>query len=622
VDPTDTTRLPEVVWRRDLLVAAALAVLVLAAFGQALSFGFLASDDEPIITENPHVQQGMCLSSAQWAATGFNFGIWMPLTNLTHMFDACFWGANAKGHHLSSLIWHTAATITWYFALLLLTGRPFESALATLLFAVHPMRTGAVVWVASRKELTCGFFYALAVLLHARQAARPSVGRWLAVAGAMTLGVLSKPMIVTLPCALLLLDWWPLRRFDAAAGDIRPLWRRALPPVAEKLPLLVLVVFSSWMAYIGQRKLGNIAWNEDMSLCYNVQNAMVSYVRYLWHTVFPVHLVWHYPVLYKSLTPVWAAGAGAVLAVITLAAAALRRQRYTLVAWLWFLGTLVPVIGIVGFATESMADRYTYIPHMGLFVAVAWGWTALGRKLDRRFPRKFRTAKKMQGKMSVAARASAASSAPGRLTRAGAALLITASMVLCVWQSWYWGDSERMFQRALAVMHGANGMAHAGLAQLRQKQNQPDQAAFHCREALKLEPDNPFFLSNMGGLLLARKEHQEAEKLLAAPAHRHTDFGALQMYYGLALYGQRRYDEAKTYLARAAGAPDAEPLMHFNYALCLVALGEHETARRELEYVRSHSKDFEADGVLDFIRRKEAAGITGPEPQAVPGPPR
>ena len=591
-------------WRRDGKVAAALALLVLTAFGQTLVFGFLASDDEPIITQNAHIQQGLSADALRWAATEFNFGIWMPLTNLTHLLDVSLWGGRGPGHHLSSLLWHLATTLVWYFALVKLTGRPFESALAAALFAVHPMRTGAVAWVASRKDLTCGFFYALAVLLHARHAARPSVGRWLAVAGAMTLGVLSKPMVVTLPFALLLLDWWPLGRFDAAPGDTRPWWRRAALPLAEKLPLVALAVFSSWMAYLGQSKLGNIAWNADLTPAYNLQNALVSYARYLWHTAFPVRLSWHYPVLHKSLTPVWVVGAAAVLAAVTGAALALHRQRYTLVAWLWFTGTLVPVIGIVGFATESMADRYTYIPHMGLFLAVAWGWSALGRRLDLRTAGACPTgtAGKARGKKPPAR-----SWIPGKWTCAGAAAMVAVLLCLCVWQTWYWGDSERLFRRALAVARGANGMAHMGLAQIRQKENRLEETEQHCRAALQLEPDNPFFLSNMASLLLARKEYPAAEKLLAPAVSRHTGFRALQMYHGLALYHQRRYAEAKPYLERAASHPDAEPMMHYNLALCLVALNEHNAARRELEYVRAHSTEFEADAVLAFIAKKEAA---------------
>jgi tetratricopeptide (TPR) repeat protein len=481
----------------------------------------------------------------------------MPVTNLTHLADVTLFGLNPAGHHAVNLLWHAAATALWYLALVALTGRPWESALAVLLFALHPMRASVVAWVSSRKELTCAFFFALSILLYARHAARPSLPRMAAVTLAGVLAMMGKPMAVTLPAALLLLDAWPLGRLRA---DGVPPWKQAARLAGEKLPLFLFAAVTAVLAYVGQRDVGAVGLNERL---YNetprLQNAVVSYARYLGHTVFPVHLTIHDPVLGSKLTLAWFLGAAALLAAISVVAALLWRRGYPAVAWCWFLGTFTPVIGVVGFANTSMADRYSYIPHMGLFIAVGWGLFAYSR-----------------------ARAAQAAPRPNRVELACAAALVALTAAVCVWQTAYWRDSARVFTRTLAFMPD-NAMAHNNLAAVLQEERQPQQALSHLREAVRCGQNDPLYRMNLGGLLARQGNAEEAIKVMAERADEFAHDVRYQMKYAQLLLDNRGCAEALPYIKRAVDLYPGEFAPRHSYALCLVDLKRFDEARAEIQ---------------------------------------
>ncbi len=567
-----TTRM---VPRRDLAVAAVLAVLAVLVFGQVVTFQFLSYDDDHMITANADVQKGLSAAGLRWAATGFNFGIWMPVTNLTHLADVSLFGNDPAGHHAVNLLWHLATVAVWYLALVALTGRPWESALAVLLFALHPMRAGVVAFVSSRKELTCAFFFALTVLLYARHAARPSVPRMAAVTAAGALAMMGKPMAVTLPAALLLLDAWPLGRFQTAG---MPPWKRAVRLLPEKAPLFLLSAVTAALAYVGQRNLGAISINQRLyGDTPHLQNATVSYARYLWHTLCPVHLTIHEPVLGSSLTTAWFVCSAAILAVISVLVFLLWRRGYPAVGWCWFLGTFVPVIGIVGFANTSMADRYSYIPHMGLFMAVAWGIFAFSRgAAARTAPAPARMPK------GGGAPGQTAQPRPNRVELACAGVLVLLTAATGVWQTSYWHDSERIFTRTLSFMPD-NAIAHNSLATVLLERGQTEEALSHIREAVRCAPNDPLYLKNLGSLLAQTGKSDEAIRLMAARADDFADDALYQMKYATILFKSRGPAEALPRFKRARDLFPAEFSPRNSYAVCLIHLNRFDEARAEIQ---------------------------------------
>jgi Tfp pilus assembly protein PilF len=597
VGATATTS-PRIVWRRDLAVAAALALLAALVFCQVVTFQFLNYDDDRMVTGNADVQKGLSADGIWWAATGFNYGIWMPVTNLTHLADVTLFGDNPAGHHAVNLLWHMAAVALWYLALVALTGRPWESALAVLLFALHPMRAGVVAWVSSRKELTCAVFFALSILLYARHAARPSLPRMAAVTLAGLLAMMGKPMAVTLPAALLLLDAWPLGRLRA---DGVPPWKQAARLVGEKVPLFLFAAMTAVLAWVGQRDVGAVGLNERLhNDTPRLQNAVVSYARYLWHTLYPVHLTIHDPVLGTRLTFGWFLGAATVLAVVSVVVIALWRRGYPAVAWCWFLGTFTPVIGIVGFANTSMADRYSYIPHMGLFIAVGWGIFAVSRGAAAR------TAPPPERSPRAAARPKqGAPPRPSRVELACAAALVIMSAATCVWQTSYWHDNERIFTRALAVMPD-NALAHINLASVRLAQGNAEEALSHLREAVRCAPNDPLSLMNLGSLLAKLGRNEEAVKEMAA---RVDDFAydlGFQAKYAAIMFTARGPEAALPYFKRAVDLSPEDIGARQSYAVCLIQLKRFDEARAELQRIPETDENrSQTKGVMQLLEQAE-----------------
>jgi len=458
-------------WRNPqalpLLLAAALAFLTLFAYLPVLDNGFVLLDDGLYVTRNAWVLKGITAAglSRVWSANVANN--WHPLTMLSHMLDCQLWGLEPAGHHLTSLLLHLANVLLLFAGLRRMTGALWRSAAAAALFAVHPLHVESVAWVAERKDVLSVLFWLLAMLCYSRYARQPSAGRYLLVALAMALGLMAKPMVVTLPFALLLLDLWPLGRLRLVPG-----WSRRLRQLAiEKLPLLALSAAASLVTLHYQKT--SVVGLEIVPWRLRLANAAVSYAAYLGKAWFPRHLAVFYPLpLEISL---WkATAAGALIAILT--ALAIRRARqapWLLVGWLWFLGTLVPVIGLVQVGRQAMADRYMYLPSIGLFLAVCWELPALAGARAR-------------WRAVLAAVSLAAILALTAATRA---------------QARQWSDSATLFRHALAVTRD-NYIAHIGLAKALMQEKDWTGAAEQYRAALALRP----------GLTEARKGLEEAER--------------------------------------------------------------------------------------------------------------
>jgi tetratricopeptide (TPR) repeat protein len=448
--------------------AVALALATVALYARVAHHAFLFYDDVLYVTQNPVVRAGLTVDGVAWAFRTLHAWNWHPLTWLSHMLDVELFGLAPGAHHLVNVALHAANAAILLVVLARMTGAPWRSALVAALFAVHPLHVESVAWVAERKDVLSTLFGLLALGAYARYARRASPGGYTLVALALTASLLAKPMWVTAPFLLLLLDVWPLGRLrppgwaGAEGGATIPL-RRA---VLEKVPLLALSAASCAVTLLAQTK-GGATESLDVALGTRLANATVSYARYLGATVWPSPLSPYYPYDGARL-PAWEVAAAAA-GLVAITALALRRTRTCpalAVGWLWFLGTLVPVIGLVQVGAQGRADRYTYLPSIGLFLAIAW---AIPEVAGRR-------------RAAVAAAAAAA---------------VVALSAVAWRQIGFWSDHVTLFQHAVGVTRD-NAVAHLVLSQGLAEGGDLRAALVHAREAARLDPRNARARKNLG----------------------------------------------------------------------------------------------------------------------------
>jgi protein O-mannosyl-transferase len=458
---------------RNMGAALALMVLVILAFGGALQNGFVRFDDDAYVFENAPVAQGLTLAGTRWAFTTGTEANWHPLTWLSHMADVELHGMDPAGHHLTSLLWHIANAILLFLVLRGLTGRFWPALLAAALWAVHPLRTESVVWISERKDVLSMFFGLLAMGAHGRRTLRGRLG-WTSLFFALSL--MAKPTWVTLPFLLLLLDVWPLGRWPSEP------WRKL---AAEKGPLFLLAAVSCAVTYAVQQRGGAVQTFDWLPFGVRVGNAAVAYVQYVVALFRPLDLACFYPPFRAELTAGAIGRSLAVLLALTAAAAAhARRRPWWLIGWLWFMGTLVPMIGLVQVGAQSRADRYTLLPHVGLIVALVWGVAEIWVNLRR-------------------------AHAGGR-TAAGLSVLLAALLlvpvaglvVLARRQTAVWRDSETLFRHAVAATSDNTYMLF-NLANELARQERWREAGEQYRAVLAISPDNPAALNNLAWALTA-----------------------------------------------------------------------------------------------------------------------
>jgi tetratricopeptide (TPR) repeat protein len=492
-------------------VALALAVGTLALFAPAYSAGFVNYDDPDYVTANPHVQGGLTGPNVAWSFKTTHAANWHPLTWLSLQLDATVYGSeSAAGFHLTNVVLHVSATVLLFVALRRMTGALGPPALVAALFAAHPMHVESVAWVAERKDVLSGLFWMLVLYAYARYAERPTPGRYLAVLGAFAVGLTAKPMLVTLPCVLLLLDYWPLDR----SGARRLVW--------EKMPLFALSVAAAAVTVYAQQTGGAVRTFAAVPVDERLANALTAYVRYLVLAVVPAGQSVFYP--HPAHTPLWqSAGALLVLAAITAAAVWHRRRApYVLVGWLWFLGTLVPVIGLVQVGAQAMADRYTYLPYVGLFVAAVWGGSAL-------------TAGRPRLGLAVGAAA------------VGACVVATWSRLpvwhdsLALWEDARWATSES----AIAENNLGTALEAAGRA---------DEADEHYATAVRLDPRHLEARYNLGNALVRRADAAGAVEEYEAALDINPRHPMVLINYGLLRQRMAQPDQAAALFRRAGDA--------------------------------------------------------------------
>jgi hypothetical protein len=522
-----------------LSVLAALTVLTVAVFGQVLSHEFLHYDDGVYVTENLAVRDGLGWESIRWAFTSSYRSNWTPLTWLSHMLDVELFGMQPAGHHGTNLLLHLANTLLLFALLRRMTGALRRSALVAALFAIHPLHVESVVWIATRKDLLSTLFGLLAIWFYVSwvQESR-SRDQALALLFA-AMGLMAKQMLVTLPFLLLLLDYFPLRRLKPSSPTQRT-WewntgsksgRKSEPPevsfwilVREKLPFFALSLVAAVIAFVAQSRGGSVADLEVLSLWRRLDNAVLSYVTYAWRTIYPAGLCVFYP-FPANPHSFWmfSAALSGLGSVTLLAALTVRKLPYLAVGWLWYLGTLVPVIGLVQIGGQASADRYSYLPLIGLFLVASWGIADLLERWD----------------------------ASGRAFTV-VCLLLPCVLAVPAWrQVQYWRDDTTLFGRALSVTEN-NFTAHNNLGNILLEQGKHSEAARHLEAALRVRPDSPKAHNNLANVYKDLDRTSEALRhyrlaLRAAP-------DAFQVHFNLAgaLARVGRIDEAADHYARAA----------------------------------------------------------------------
>jgi tetratricopeptide (TPR) repeat protein len=473
----------------ESIFCVALALATAAVYHGVFSSDFIRFDDPRYVTQNAHVRGGLTLDGIAWAFTAFFKSNWHPLTWLSHMLDVELFGLDPAGHHATNLLLHVANSLLLFAVLRAATREPGPSAVVAALFALHPTHVESVAWVAERKDVLSTLFWLLATASYLATVCRGGATRWTATALLLLLGLSAKPMLVSVPLTFLLLDYWPLGRlrFD----------RSALRLVVEKLPLLVVAAAFAAVTFAAQSVSGAVALGNPVPFGLRCANAVMSYGLYLGKTVWPADLALLYPHPYLPGGTPWPAWQVAATAAGLLAASAVflraRNRPYLAVGWLWFLGTLVPVIGLLQVGTQGMADRYTYVPCIGLYVMAAWGGADLARWLARRWP------------------------APGvrRALVAGAGLALLGVLVALAGASHrqvaYWRDTVPLLEHSLAVAPGA-AFLHNNLANELFDRGRLDDSIRHHRRAVEIMPAESLFHRNLSHGLRKRGELYEATR--------------------------------------------------------------------------------------------------------------
>ncbi|MFA5252340.1 MAG: tetratricopeptide repeat protein, partial [Phycisphaerae bacterium] len=462
-------------------ICLSLILITAAVFYQVCTYDFINFDDTHYVYENPNIQNGITPQAIKWAFTTGYASNWHPLTWLSHMLDWQLFGSKTGGHHLTNLIFHIANTLLLFIVLKQMTQRLWPSAFVAALFALHPLHVESVSWVAERKDVLSTFFWMLTMWAYVRFVRRPKIANYLLIIAFFALGLMSKPMLVTLPFVLLLLDYWPLDRLSLKQVKSGSKYSLSYLLI-EKVPLFLMVAASSVVTFIVQRKGGALEAGENYSFIIRLANAFISYVQYIIKTIFPADLTVLYPHPGQNVSIRYAVISAIFLLVVTILILRFAKEhRYAAVGWFWYLGTLVPVIGLIQVGIQARADRYTYIPLTGLFIIIAWGMPDLLAKWRY---------KKIGLTLS--------------------AMLVVLALSTCTYfQVRYWQNSLTLFQHALDVTED-NYVAHFCVAGPLREQGKLDETIYHCSEAVRIKPDYDKALNCLGITLFEAGRVDEA----------------------------------------------------------------------------------------------------------------
>jgi Tfp pilus assembly protein PilF len=528
----------------NIIICSILALATLAVYAPMLFHPFINYDDSQYLLDNPHVATGLSIENIRWAFTSIYQANWHPLTWISHMLDVQLFGLGPFGHHLTSLLLHEINTLLLFIYLLQATGDRWRSACVAALFALHPLHVESVAWVAERKDLLSTLFFMTTLLAYSCYSRKPSISGYLTTLGSFALGLMCKPMLVTLPFLLLLLDFWPLNRFSR-----EPLHRLTV----EKLPFLALTAASCWVTYIAQQ---TGVFNPSLPLALKLANSLTAYVTYLIKMLWPARLAILYPFNHEIL-PWKVIAAGAFLLVLTVLVMRKGRSHpYLPVGWFWYLGTLVPVIGLVNIGYQATADRYTYIPLIGIFIMVVW----LG-----------------------------ADAVAGRQGRKATLVIAAAVILICLaitsrWQLGFWQSSSTLFARTIAVTRN-NYVACNNLGAALQLEGKLDEAMVAYEASLAIKPSQAPPHNNIGLILAAQGKLNEAVRyyttaLSLAPGYRDAGYNL-----GVALSRQGMLEDAVVQFARVINLKlgSNDQINRFATGLQLIKAGRYSEATAKFD---------------------------------------
>jgi tetratricopeptide (TPR) repeat protein len=544
-------------WRDSRAAIALVSVFLIAitwfVFGQTVRYDFVNYDDDKYVYANPLITSGLTVSGAIHAFIGKHSVNWHPLTTLSHMLDCQLWDSHAGGHHFTNIVLHTIAVVLLFLILLQMTGALWRSAFVAAVFAVHPLRVESVAWISERKDVLSAVFFMLTLGFYVRYVRHSSLGRYLAVVGSFALGLMCKPTLVTVPLVLLLLDYWPLKRFDGESSTRRL--------ILEKIPLFALSAAAAGATLWAQEK--SIIQIERLPFMWRVGNGLVACLTYIEQTIWPARLAVFYP--HPGITlPVWEIGLAIVLLLLATAGAiALRRKRpYFLTGWFWYLVMLLPVIGLIQVGAQAHADRYTYLSQIGLYILLAWAIPdALASRIQRRI-------------LGVTA---------------GVAIILLAWCAHI--QASYWRNGETLWSHTIAVT-SENFTAYNGLGQFLLDHGHLDEAIDQLHIALKINPKYPIARMNLGIALLKKGRADEAIAQFQTVLKDYPNDANAYDNMGTALLQKGDSQSAIAAYEKALSIQSRYPSAHFGLGMALDDIGRVGEAIAHYQEAVREAPDF------------------------------
>ncbi|MGA1825341.1 MAG: tetratricopeptide repeat protein [bacterium] len=523
--------------RYEIVVSLFLVITILTMYWQVRNHEFVSYDDTVYVTENPYVVNGLTIEGIIWSFKAKEAGNWHPITWLSHMLDAQLYGKDAGRHHMTSVLFHIMNSLLLFFIFYTMTKDIWQSAFIAVLFALHPLNVESVAWVAERKNVVSTFFWMLTLASYIWYSERPGSIRYLIPLILFALGLMAKPMVVTLPFVLILMDYWPLKRFEFFHS------------VYEKIPFFVLTVISCIVTFHAQLAGGAVGSLNVYPWNVRIANALVSYIKYLGKMIWPFRLTILYP--YPETVPLWhVVGASLFLTAIFLFAIRnIKRYPYFAVGWLWFLGTFIPAIGIVQVGMQAMADRYAYVPLIGVFIMIAWGVPDLMSRWHGR----------QIGCIAIAA------------------LLFPTLMAITWEQVGYWANSTILYEHALNSTKN-NDIAHYNYGKVLDEQGRLVDAMKHYSEAVRIRPTYTEAHNNLGVALARQGKHMEAVKHYLKVLRIKPDDENVYNNLGIAYAQQDHLEEAIFYFKKALCINPDYADVHRNLGVALINRGSHKEA--------------------------------------------
>ena len=567
----------DVSWRDSRAAIAIVCVFLIAVtwfvFGQTVHYDFVNYDDDTYVYANPLISSGLTVPGIIYAFSGRHSGNWHPLTTLSHMLDCQLWGSHAGGHHFTNIVLHAIAVVLLFLILLRMTGALWRSAFVAAVFAVHPLRVESVAWISERKDVLSAVFFMLTLGLYVRYVRYSSLGRYLMVVGAFALGLMCKPTLVTVPFVLLLLDYWPLHRIQKS--EVRPQRSVIRGLVVEKIPLFALSAAGAGATLWAQEK--SIIQIEHLPFIWRVGNGLVTCLIYIKQMIWPARLAVFYPHPGYTL-PVWEIGLAIVLLLLpTAAALALRRKRrYFFTGWFWYLVMLLPVIGLVQVGSQGHADRYTYLPQIGLYMLLVW---AITDALASRFQQ--------------------------RILGATASVAIIAAAWSAHIQASYWRNGETLWSHAIAVT-SENFIAHDGLGLFLLDHGRLDEAIDQFQIALNIDPKYPLARTNLAIALIKKGRVDEAIAHLQTVLQAYPNDAKAHLNLGNALAKKGDLQSAIAEYDKALSIQSPYPSAHYGLGMALDDSGRIDEAIAHFQEAVQEDPHFaEANYLLgnDLFRR-------------------